>query len=192
MQALKVVVRDLETIAFEAGATGLKLISPQDVIVARWVRTKCQFGCRYYGKRFTCPPYTHTPEETAEGLRSYERALLVEFGNLYRDKLRDEPKKNRIQDALYSMERTAFLSGYQKVFCYEAGPCNLCPECPAEKMENPSLFLKKECKRPKEARPSMEAAGIDAYSTVRQAGFDIDVVRDRSEPFKAFGLLLLE
>jgi len=192
MRAFQSVVEGLQAIASEAGATATKLINPQDVIVAQWVKTKCQFGCRTFGRRFTCPPYAPTAEETVENLRGYEKAILVEFANLYRDKLREEPKRNRIQDALYNMERTAFLSGYEKAFCYEAGPCILCPECPAEKLENPNLFRKKECKRPKEARPSMEAAGIDVYSTVRRAGFDIHVVRDRSDAFKAFGLLLLE
>jgi len=38
----------------------------------------------------------------------------------------------------------------------------------------------------------MEAVGIDVYSTARRAGFEIHVVREKSEPFKSFGLLLLE
>ena len=66
------------------------------------------------------------------------------------------------------------------------------PSVPAEKLENPSLFNKKNCLNPKMARPSMEAAGIDVYQTARQAGFEIHVVRDKKEPFNVFGLVLLE
>ena len=192
MQTLESIVKDLETIAFQGGATALKIISPQDVVVAQWVRNKCLVGCRYFAKRFTCPPYSPTPQETVEVLRSYKQALLVEFADRYRDRLREEPEKSMLHNTLYNMERTAFLSGYEKALCYEAGPCVLCPECPASKLENPNIFLKKECIRPKEARPAMEAAGIDVFSTARRAGFEIHVVREKSEPFKAFGLVLLE
>ncbi|MDO8635308.1 MAG: hypothetical protein Q7R34_03555 [Dehalococcoidia bacterium] len=34
--------------------------------------------------------------------------------------------------------------------------------------------------------------GIDVYQTVRQAGFEIHVVREKSEPYTSFGLVLLE
>lgn len=192
MQTLQSIVKDLETIALEGGAAAVKLISPQDVVVAQWVRNKCQVGCRHFAKRFTCPPYAPTPQETAEVLQSYNQALLVEFADRYLDRLRQEPEKSMFHNTLYNMERTAFLSGYEKALVYEAGPCVLCPECPAEKLENPTIFDKKECLRPKEARPAMEAAGIDVYSTARRAGFEIHVVREKSEPFKSFGLLLLE
>jgi len=192
MQILDSIVKDLEAIALEGGATAVKLISPQDVVVEQWVRNKCQVGCRHFAKRFTCPPYSPTPQETAEVLKSYEHALLVEFADRYRDKLREEPEKTLLHRTLYKMEITAFLAGYVKALSYDAGPCALCKECPAEKMENPNPFLKRECLKPKEARPAMEAAGIDVYSTAHRAGFEIEVVRDRSEPFKSFGLLLLE
>ena len=192
MQTLQSIVKDLETIALEGGATAVKLISPQDVVVAQWVRNKCQVGCRHFAKRFTCPPYAPTPQETTVVLQSYNQALLVEFADRYLDRLREEPEKTMFHNTLYNMERTAFLSGYEKALCYEGGPCVLCPECPAEKLENPTIFDKKECLRPKEARPAMEAAGIDVYSTARRAGFEIHVVREKSEPFKSFGLVLLE
>lgn len=192
MPTLESIAKDLEAIAFEGSATGVKLINPENVVVAQWVRNKCQVGCPHFAKHFSCPPYSPTPQETIEVLRSYHKALLVEFGNRYRDRLREEPEKNLVHRTLYNMERTAFLNGYEKAFCYEAGPCVLCDKCPAEKLAAPSLFLKKECNHPKEARPAMEAAGIDVYTTVRRAGFEIHVVRDKSEPFKAFGLVLLE
>lgn len=192
MQTLESIVKDLETIAFEGGATAVKIISPQDVVVAQWVRNKCQVGCRHFAKRFTCPPYSPTPQETVDVLRSYDQALLVEFADRYREQLREEPERSMLHNTLYNMERTAFLSGYEKALCYEAGPCLLCKECPAEKLENPDLILKKECIHPKEARPAMEAAGIDVFSTVRRAGLEIHVIREKSDPFKSFGLLLLD
>jgi predicted metal-binding protein len=192
MQTLESVVKDLENIAVEGGATAIKRIKPQDVVVAQWVRNKCQVGCRHFGKRFHCPPYSPTPEETRKVLQDYSEAVLVEFANLERDKLREAKGKPVIHTTLYNMERAAFLKGYQKALVYEAGPCALCEKCPAEELDHLTFSDKKLCKHPKEARPAMEAAGIDVYSTVRRAGLEIHVVRDRSEQFKVFGLLLLE
>jgi len=192
MQTLDSLVKDLEVIAREGGANAVKLIDPQDVVVEQWVRNKCQVGCRHYAKRFTCPPYSPTPQETADVLKSYRHALLIEFTDRYREKLRQEPERSQIYRTLFKMEKTAFLSGYEKALMYEAGPCALCKECPAEKIENPSPFLKRECLRPAEARPAMESTGIDVYSTVRRAGFELEVVKDKADPFKCFGLLLLD
>jgi len=190
MQTLESVIKEVESIALAEGASTVKQIDPKDVVVAQWVRNKCQFGCQYFGKRFTCPPYAPTPDETLTSLKSYHRALLVEFPPRYISQM--QSGKDMIHNALSRMERTAFLSGYERAFGYKAGPCRLCKECPAEKLESPNLFCKKECKYPKEARPSMEAAGIDVYSTAHQAGFELNVVRSREEPFKSFGLLMLE
>ncbi|HPE63812.1 MAG TPA: DUF2284 domain-containing protein, partial [Methanothrix sp.] len=33
----------------------LKLVSSEDVAVASWVRLKCRYGCKAYGKHLGCP-----------------------------------------------------------------------------------------------------------------------------------------
>jgi len=38
----------------------------------------------------------------------------------------------------------------------------------------------------------MEACGIDVYATVRQAGWEIEVVQTPEPPFRLFGLVLME
>ena len=43
-----------------------------------------------------------------------------------------------------------------------------------------------------EARPAMEACGIDVFATVRRHGFTIDVVRSNSDPQNYFGLVLVD
>ena len=192
MPTVEPIIKELETIAFEGGATAVKQIHPQDVVVARWVRNKCQFGCELFGKRFSCPPYAPTPEETAVALQSYQKALLVEFGNRTIEQIRIEPTRSLVHRVIFRMERAAFLSGLERTFSYPAGPCTLCQECPAEKLETCNLFCKKECRFPREVRPSMEGAGVDVYSTVRRAGFEIHVLREQDETFKEFGLVLLE
>ena len=80
------------------------------------------------------------------------------------------------------LEREAFLSGYYKAFAMGSGPCNLCTTCDTHKP----------CVHADQARPSMEACGIDVFRTARTAGYSIEVVRDSTSPQNYFGLLLLE
>ena len=49
--------------AVESYATHAKPIHPSTVVTDPWVRFKCQFGCRGYGKSYGCPPDTPTPEQ---------------------------------------------------------------------------------------------------------------------------------
>jgi len=79
------------------------------------------------------------------------------------------------------VEREAFLQGYHKAFAFGAGPCNLCKSCPEEG-----------CKHPDKARPSMEACGIDVFTTARSNGYPIEVVVDESSEQNYCGLLLIE
>jgi len=48
------------------------------------------------------------------------------------------------------------------------------------------------CRHPHDARPAMEACGIDVYATARKHGFTINVVRSHSDPQHYFGLVLVE
>jgi predicted metal-binding protein len=154
----------------ELGARGAKIISPSNVFTAAWVRGKCQFGCGGYGSSLMCPPYTPQPEETRKMLNGYKRAILFESGS-------GNTKKIAAQ-----MEREIFLSGSYKALGLGAGPCSLCRSCSFENG----------CRHPDEARPSMEACGIDVFATARKHGFTINVVRTYQDPQHYFGLVLVE
>lgn len=41
--------------ALDRGATEAKIILTRTITLGNWVKLRCQFGCPYYGKRFTCP-----------------------------------------------------------------------------------------------------------------------------------------
>ena len=155
--------------AREIGALDAKVISPSTVVVGQWVRWKCQFGCGGFGSSLVCPPHTPTPSETRAMLDEYQHAILFEAPH-------GEPK--RIAAAL---ERELFLDGNYKAFGLGAGPCSLCEECAFDEG----------CRHPYEARPSMEACGIDVYATVRKHGFTIDVVRTHDDTQHYFGLVLI-
>jgi len=155
---------------YELGARGAKIISPRSVETGTWVRMKCQFGCGGFGTSLMCPPHTPKPEETRRILDTYKRAILFESGSV------------DTKEIAAKMEREIFLSGYYKALGLGAGPCSLCRHCDFEKG----------CRHPDEARPAMEACGIDVFATARKHGFTIKVVRTYQDPQHYFGLVLVE
>mgnify|MGYP001163511971 FL=1 len=158
--------------AIKLGATFSKLIFTKSIIVEPWVQLKCRFGCSKFGKYKTCPPYTPTYKETRELMSCYESAILIE----------GQPPAKQFEGMLLKLEHKANLSGFYKAFSLNAGPCPLCTECDVEGT----------CPMPENARPSMEACGIDVFETVRNNGFEIKFLKHKTEYVKYFGLLLLE
>ena len=153
------------------GAAGVKKIDPHRVPTGEWVRMKCQYGCGGYGDSLCCPPHTPTPERTRRMLDEYSAGLLIHWGSKHTDR-----------KTLAAIEREAFLAGYYKAFAFGSGPCRLCRECDTD---GP-------CRHPYEARPAMEACGIDVYQTAHDAGFPIEVVKTESDEPNFYSLLLLE
>ena len=160
----------IRQMAKQLGALAAKIISPSQVQTSQWVRWKCQFGCDGYGSSLVCPPHTPTPSQTREMLDEYRRAVLF------------EGPAGQIKTIAVALERELFLGGYYKALGLGAGPCNLCRTCTFEKP----------CRHAEQARPSMEACGIDVYATARAHGFAINVVRSRSDPQHYFGLVLID
>jgi predicted metal-binding protein len=158
--------------AQKLGAKKALVISPKKVFTAEWVRRKCQYGCDGYGEHLTCPPYSPTPQETRRMLDEYQTAILIHCLSKWTD----------VKTIVTTLEREAFLSGYYKAFSMGSGPCSLCEKC----------TIQKGCLHTEEARPSMEACGIDVFKTARTAGCPIEVVRDHASPQNYYGLLLLE
>jgi len=168
--AVELTEPELIELAAKHGALRVKVIDPSTVKTGPWVRWKCQFGCGAFGSSLVCPPYSPEPHETRVMLDGYTRAILFEAP-------RGETKK-----IAAGLERDLFLAGYYKALGLGAGPCSLCDTCAFDEG----------CQHPYEARPAMEACGIDVYATVRRHGFDIDVVRSRSDPQHYFGMVLVE
>jgi predicted metal-binding protein len=156
--------------ARDLGAKDAKVIAPTSVVTAAWVRLRCQYGCGSYGTTLCCPPYSPTPEETRKVLDGYARAVLVHC----------KPGVD-VKKLVVTLEREVFLAGYYKAFSMGCGPCSLCRECNLQT-----------CVHPREARPAMEACGIDVFATARGNGFPIEVVRDHSCDQNYYGLLLVD
>jgi predicted metal-binding protein len=154
----------------ELGAMEAKVVDPATVVTAAWVRWKCQYGCGMYGSSLCCPPHSPTPEQTRALLDCYQRAILAHF----------KPGQ-KAKPVVVALEREIFLAGYYRAFALGEGPCFLCKECNLER-----------CIHAYEARPAMEACGIDVYATARANGFPIEVVTDRQCDQNYYGLVLVD
>jgi len=168
--------------ALELGADAAQMIPTDQVVVADWVRLKCQYGCGAYGSRLTCPPHSPPPEVTRQVLSHYRQALLLRMERTGGGWKGETRQRRQMSEVVADLERELFLAGYHRAWGMGAGPCLLCAEC------DPSGS----CRFPSQARPSMEACGIDVYTTVRQSGWEIEVVQTMESPFRLFGLVLME
>jgi predicted metal-binding protein len=170
MDENKMKLEDLSTLAVQKGAKDAKIIDIDQISVADWVYWKCRYGCPSYGKTLTCPPHSPNPNQTRALLNGYKHALLLKY-----DSVQD------YHQLLLELEREAFLRGFYKAWSLTAGGCRLCENCdPNEK-----------CIHPGQARPSMEACGIDVFATNKNVGFDMKVLTSKDMNYPRNCLLLV-
>ena len=186
---------EIKEMAIKSGASVVSPVHPEEVVIGNWVRLKCQFGCPGYGKKLSCPPYSPTPEDTRKILDEYKKAYLIGYeGSAVFKKYNKEdikalfPKMLKdIRKSLFEIEKHVFLSGYYKTFVYGfCGPCKTCDTCVIEDGVQTCRFAI-------EHRPSMEAAGIDVFKTVKNAGLELEVQSNRDvDGLRMYTLLLVE
>ncbi len=166
--------------ALSVGITRAKIIDAKTISVANWVRLKCQFGCGGYGKQLTCPPYSPTPEYTCKMLAEYSKALLMQIENI--SPAKEYRVSRKLKLIVADLEREIFLDGYYKAFGMTSGPCRLCRTC----------STRKPCKYPYQARPAMEACGVDVYQTARNNDFKLEVVQSEDACCSYLSMILIK
>ncbi len=167
--------------ALELGADGATAVATSAIVTAEWVRMKCLYGCDDNGSYRTCPPNAPDPGHTRRLLDEFSRALLLRGGPHHGRALSD-PMSRKLNDAALKLEGELFLAGFYKAWMMGAGPCDYCGTC---ELESP-------CVAPERARPSMEGCGVDVFATVRNAGWQIEVVADEDDAYSFFALVLVD
>jgi len=195
------------------GVKDVRIISPSDVVTAAWVKLKWQFGCDGYGQCLVCPPFTPTAEQMRVVLDCYHRTILIHFGSraavktVVADLERDiflsgawkvfglgaGPcyfcRKCPVEGRAFAAEVDPIVRGpYARTITAESDPQAL-PEAPSAA---PAAVEEGQCRHTERARPSMEACGIDVFSTAKRAGFPIEVVRTRRQSPDYYGLILVD
>ena len=172
----------IESILTKQGLSDFKWINPKEIVVAQWVRVKCTFGCSDYGLG-TCPPNTPLVSECDRFFKEYENGLIIRL-NKFADKNAYPADWSReMTNKLLDIEREIFLSGYQKAFLLNQTCCTLCKDCTGNRIN---------CKDKTRSRPSPEGFAVDVYQTVRNAGFDINVVAVNPADISRIAILLIE
>jgi predicted metal-binding protein len=198
---------DKETFAFliekakELGADAAAVIPADQVVVDERVRLKCAVPvCEGYGHYLHCPPNTLSVAEFRETLARYRSALVVQVvsANSSLD-LDDEGLANKkcseleelyhgdanrmLGNVVTRVEAEAFKAGFPYATGFAGGLCLLCPTCVGVASGKP-------CRHPYEARPSMEAVGIDVFRTAENAG--LPMALSSNQPVRWTGLILLD
>lgn len=97
--------------AYALGCEKAKVIDTVTVIVEKWVRWKCLYGCPFYNKDGFHPPFAPGVDETREVLSEYSKAILLTGS-----------KGKALTDIAVQLEGEAYQLGFYKAFALTALP----------------------------------------------------------------------
>jgi predicted metal-binding protein len=103
----------------------VRKISPNELELDVKTRWKCAFGCEYYGKRKSCPPFVPDLDEAEKFLKSYTLGFLLKVNY---DGIDYMETKKQIQKLLIEIEGK-LVKKHPMVFTLFPGGCDLCDEC---------------------------------------------------------------
>ncbi len=175
--------QELEELFIEKGFLDFKWIDPKKIVIAHWVRMKCTFGCPDFGQNASCPPNTPSVEDCKHFFDEYEEMVIFHFEKQAEDPEFRHKWINTIRMKLLKLERRVFLQGYVKAFLLPFDSCHICEECTGDM---------KDCNHPKQSRPTPEGLAVDVFSTVKQVGYPIKVLKERTEIMNRYAFLLVK
>jgi len=169
------------------GATRAAVIGTDRIVVDDRVALKCNTPpCAGYGGCAHCPPHAMKPSELREHLAKYRKAVLFTLEVPPEVITRNRATAQERNDAMLKvlkivnkLESLAFYDGHHLAFGLTAGSCRhtLCA-----KTDGCKLLNEKTCRFPLQSRTSLEAAGIDVYTTVASLGWDIYPIGSDTKP----------
>ena len=97
--------------AIALGAEKTKLIDTDSIVVEKWVKWKCIYGCPMFGKDGYHPPNTPDIDETKEVIGEYSKAILLNGAD-----------GRLLTEVACRLEGEAYHMGYYKAFAMTALP----------------------------------------------------------------------
>lgn len=173
----------LEKIFRKYGFDDFKWVKSSDFQLRQWVRMKCEFGCPSFGQKGTCPPNVPSVDECREFFEEYNTAVAFRIVQKMENSADRGEWSRKTNKTLLQVEREIFISGHHKAFLLFMDECRLCGTCAGSR---------EECYKPAEARPSAEALGVDVFSTVRNIGYPIKVLTEKTEEVNRYAFILVE
>ena len=95
--------------ALELGAERAKIIDTETIVLAEWVKWKCQYGCPLFEKDPFHPPIAPDAESTKKVLKEFTKAILL-----------NGPDGQTLTEAAVRLEGEAYHRGYYKAFALTA------------------------------------------------------------------------
>jgi len=89
---------------------------PKKIAVSQWVRMKCMYGCKDYGRVASCPPNVPSVSECRQFFDEYKTASMFHFEKKLDNSEDRRPLGRQVNQGLLDLEREVFLSGYHKTF----------------------------------------------------------------------------
>jgi predicted metal-binding protein len=174
---------ELEALFRRHGCEDFRWLDPQAIAVAQWVRMKCAFGCRHFGRSAVCPPNTPSVAECERFFREYSTAAVLRFARRVAHPEERHAWGREVNRGLLDLERAVFLAGHPRAFVLVMSSCALCDECAPTRAE---------CRDPLRARPTPEALAVDVFATVRACGYPIEVLTDYAQEMNRYAFLMVE
>jgi len=175
--------KTLEDLFEKHGYRDFKWIDPGRIVVSQWVRMKCMFGCKEFGKCGSCPPNVPSVSECQAFFRGYRKAVVFHFGKRITKPEDRHAWTRKVNLKLLKLEREIFLAGNYKAFLLFMDSCTICVSCPG---------VREKCKQPMLSRPTPESMAMDVFETVRKIGYPIEVLSDYSQEMNRYAFLFIE
>jgi len=175
--------RRIEIIAQDQGIEDFQWIDPQRVVIGQWVREKCLYGCPRYGLKACCPPEVPSIADCRNLFQEFQAGVLFHLTKQFEDPGLRSGWAREVNKKALAFERQVFLAGFYKALVFLPAPCSICNECQPNK---------RECRNPSLARPTLEAYGVDVFTTARNTGYPIEVLNRYDQETNRYGLLLVE
>jgi len=183
------------------GATDVKIITTDLVIIDERVRMKCSYPkCMFYGTNAHCPPHALDLNEVRTVVGKYRYGLFTRV-DVPADEfagptvMRNSSKRGffRTHELVTKLESAAFYDGYHLALAFASGPCKSV-FCPAESCS--ALTTGGACRHPSRARGAMECAGMDVFTMAARAGWDVYPIGASARPAEipcaaTYGLVLI-
>lgn len=131
------------------------------------VSALCQFDCKRYNKKPTCPPNVPEPEYYKRALEGYTHACLIGRRYPYSDGLFQlhwrNYSTNEIHALVLTKEYELFKDGNAYAKAFIGGSCKHCPS---------DICNPKRCNVPARGRVPLEGTGINVFLLMKSVGIE--------------------
>ena len=172
----------LEHHARNLGLDPVTGFDPTHLVPEERIRDLCRPNkCGNYRTNHMCPPLVGTLDDARAQLARFDHAYLLQYTevlNVSEDWEGVVRTKLELHEKILELEGRLRGEGLDTVWGLIGGSCGLCIPCTAAEGE-PRGRPEKPCTRPEDARPSMEALGIDVLAVLADLGLDNNFHPDR-------------